>query len=141
MNQLAGVLADMGQVRWPEKGPGIGPIRVGKSELQRLKHEEGLESDTDLTDVRKKWLAKIGKTDGGAEAEKDDLIRKATPIRNHGLFSKAEKALSIAGWSEQARRDIEVYPIVDVEGLTPLLMVLSEGPASRAAAEEKPAKA
>jgi hypothetical protein len=126
MNQLAGVLADMGQVRWPEKGRKLGPIPLGKSELQKLKHEEGLESDTDLTEVRKGWLAKIGKTDGGAESEKDDLIRKTTPIRNHGLFSKAERALSIAGWSEQARRDIEIFPIVDVEGLTPLLMVLNE---------------
>jgi hypothetical protein len=48
------------------------------------------------------------------------------PIRNHGLFSKAERALQIAGWSEQAREDIEVFTLVDTEGLTPLLMVLNE---------------
>jgi hypothetical protein len=141
MNQLAGVLADMGQVRWPEKGAKLGPIPLGKSELQTLKHEETLESDTDLTDVRKGWLAKIGKTDGGGASEKDDLIRNATPIRNHGLFSKAERALSIAGWSEQARRDIEIFPIVDVEGLTPLLMVLSETAPPAAAEGGKPATA
>jgi hypothetical protein len=139
MNQLAGVLADMGQVRWPEKAPGVGPVRLGRSELQTLKHEEGQASDTDLTDIRKAWLAKIGKTDGGAEAEKDDLIRKATPIRNHGLFSKAERALSIAGWSEKARLDIEIFPIIDVEGLTPLLMVLNEK-APGDSSEAKPGK-
>ncbi len=141
MNQLAGVLADMGQVRWPERAPGLGPIRVGRSELQKLKHEEGQASDTDLTDIRKAWLAKIGKTDSGAESEKDDLIRKATPIRNHGLFSKAERALTIAGWSEQARRDIEIFPIIDVEGLTPLLMVLNETAPPGGQVEEKRPKA
>jgi hypothetical protein len=48
-------------------------------------------------------------------------------LRNHGLFSKAERMLQIAGWSETARRDIEVFPLVDTEGLTPLLMVLNDG--------------
>ncbi len=54
------------------------------------------------------------------------LFEKAQPIRNHGLFSKAEKALTIAGWSERARRDIEIFPLEDVEGLTPILMVLAD---------------
>ena len=49
-------------------------------------------------------------------------------IRNHGLFSKAERALEIAGWSEKARDDIEIFRLVDTEGLTPLLMVLNERP-------------
>ena len=55
------------------------------------------------------------------------------PIRNHGLFSKAERALEIAGWSEQARDDIEIFRLVDAEGLTPLLMVLNEPGTTRAA--------
>jgi len=127
MNQLAGVLADMGQVRWPEKAPGLGPIRLGRSELQKLKHEETLESDTDLTDIRKAWIKEQkGKNPSLPLSEKDKDFEKAEPLRNHGLFSKAERALSIAGWSEDARRDIEIFPIVDVEGLTPLLMVLNE---------------
>ena len=37
-----------------------------------------------------------------------------------------ERALTIAGWSEGARRDIEIFRVVDKEGLTPLLMVLNE---------------
>jgi hypothetical protein len=53
------------------------------------------------------------------------------PIRNHGLFSKAERALEMAGWSERARRDVEVFRLVDTEGLTPLLMVLNEPGAAR----------
>ncbi len=54
------------------------------------------------------------------------------PIRNHGLFSKAERALQIAGWSEKARNDIEIFRLVDTDGLTPLLMVLNEPGGSRA---------
>ena len=48
-------------------------------------------------------------------------------IRNHGLFSKAERALEIAGWSPKARNDIEIFRLVDTEGLTPLLLALNEG--------------
>ena len=55
------------------------------------------------------------------------------PIRNHGLFSKAEHALQIAGWSEKARNDVEVFRLVDTEGLTPLLMVLNEAGGSQTA--------
>ena len=54
--------------------------------------------------------------------------RTKTPIRNHGLFSKAERALQIADWSEKAREDVEIFTLVEAEGLTPLLMVLNERP-------------
>ncbi len=54
------------------------------------------------------------------------MPHNARPIRNHGLFSKAERALEIAGWSERARNDIEIFRLVDAEGLTPVLMVLNE---------------
>jgi hypothetical protein len=47
-------------------------------------------------------------------------------LRNHGLFSKAERALEIAGWSERARNDVEIFKLVASDGLTPLLMVLNE---------------
>jgi hypothetical protein len=60
-------------------------------------------------------------------------VRSAAPLRNHGLFSKAERALTIAGWSEQARRDVEVYRLVDTEGLTPILDVLNDGGTGSAA--------
>ena len=117
MNQLAGVLSDLDLVRWPARGL---KRRVQesldrwKSELQRLKDQEGYDSDTDLTGLHKKWNEE--KRANGAKPEK---------IRNHGLFSKAERALEIAGWSDTARKDIEVFRLVYTEGLTPLLMVLS----------------
>lgn len=124
INQLAGVLDDMDVVRWPHQKPWWNVW--GKSELQRLKEDEVGGSDTDLTTIRKEWLEKIGSTDGDATPEKDEKIRKATPLRNHGVFSKAERALTIAGWSEQARRDIEVLRVVDTEGLTPILIILND---------------
>jgi hypothetical protein len=136
MNQLAGVLDDLDLVRWPNPGwPNFGPWRVVKGELDVLKEEEGVGSDTDLTEIRQRWLKKIGQTEGGVtDADNDALIRDAKPIRNHGLFSKAERVLTIAGWSEKARRDIEIFRLVDTEGLTPLLMVLNEAVSGRDAA-------
>jgi len=83
-------------------------------------------SDTDLAEVRKKWFEEKGLDPTEAARKHDDR-----PIRNHGLFSKAERALEIAGWSERARRDIEIFRLVDAEGLTPLLMVLNEPGSAR----------
>ena len=77
----------------------------------------------------------------GREDDEDVAFEKAQPIRNHGLFSKAERALKFAGWSEKARRDIEIFPLVDTEGLTPLLMVLADdGSLATAEAEAAAAK-
>jgi hypothetical protein len=116
MNQLAGVLSDLDLVRWPERAH---PWLLQKSELERLKAEESATSDTDLSEIRKKWREEKGlKPEHESQSER--------PVRNHGLFSKAERALEFAGWSEKARHDIEVFRLVDAEGLTPLLMVLNE---------------
>jgi len=89
-------------------------------------------SDTDLTEVHKKW-----EEEKGRDPVKSAHASGDRPIRNHGLFSKAERALEIAGWSERARKDVEVFRLVDAEGLTPLLMVLNEpGTAHRVGHEE-----
>ncbi len=119
MNQLAGVFDDLDLVRWPTK-----------AELKKLKAEEEGVSLTDLTEVRKRRLADLEKQSEKSPVELDrdkaERIRSAEPVRNHGLFSKAERVLSITGWSEQAIRDIEIYRLVDIEGLTPLLDVLND---------------
>ena len=109
MNQLAGVLDDIGLVRWPTPG-----------ELKALQRQEEGGSTTDLTEVRRKRLIELQKQ-GGLEldAKKAAEIASLEPLRNHGLFSKAERALHIAGWKPPARRDIEIFKLVDVEGLTP----------------------
>jgi hypothetical protein len=139
MNQLAGVLDDMNLVRWPQRGKWW----LGRrGELDRLKAEEKLGSDTDLTEIRKAWLKELEGRGIQKEQLKDETLEKAMPLRNHGLFSKAERALAIAGWSEKARRDIEIFRLVDVEGLTPILMVLNEdGTPNPAGAEGSPAPA
>jgi hypothetical protein len=124
MNQLAGVLSDLDLVRWPEHAR---PWLLRKSELERLKAEESATSDTDLSEIRKKW-----REEKGLKPEHEGHSER--PIRNHGLFSKAERALEFAGWSEAARRDIEVFRLADAEGLTPLLMVLNEPGGPRPAA-------
>ena len=118
VNQLAGVLSDLELVRWPKAGRWW---LFQDNELKELKSEESLGSDTDLTEIRKKWAEEQGMA--GDELKK--YVEKRA-VRNHGLFSKAERALQIAGWSEPARNDIEIFKLVDTEGLTPLLMVLNE---------------
>lgn len=124
MNQLAGVLTDLDLVRWPQKGRWW---RLEKDELTRLKEEESKASVTDLSDVRKAWNKRRKDLDANVQlSEKDKKFENAAALRNHGLFSKAESALSIAGWSEKARSDLEIFRVVDVDGLTPLLMVLNE---------------
>jgi hypothetical protein len=133
MNQLAGVLDDLDLVRWPHKGRWW---TARKGELDKLKAEESQPSQTDLTNVRKEWIAKRG----GEKSEDDIAFEKAQPIRNHGLFSKAEKALTFAGWGEKARRDMEIFPLEDIEGLTPILMVLADDGTFKAE-EEARAKA
>lgn len=117
MNQLAGVLSDLGLVRWPHKATWF-----KKSELDELKDDEVHASVTDISEIRKKWVE---------EHKADASVLEGynqTAIRNHGLFSKALRALEIAGWSMKARQDIEVFTLVEAEGLTPLLMVLNERP-------------
>lgn len=127
MNQLAGVFDDLALVRWPSP-----------KEFQVLRDEEKGDSATDLTNIRKERLAEL-ESQGGVEldTQKAERIRVAEPVRNHGLFSKAERALRFSGWGEQARRDIEIYRLVDTEGLTPLLMVLNENPGG---ARQEPAQ-
>ncbi len=137
MNQFAGILDDLDLVRWPERKRWWEPWLKG--ELDVLKAEEQELSTTDLTEVRKahiKVLEKQGITVDDAESES---FRNARPLRNHGLFSKAERALTISGWSERARRDVEIFRVVDEEGLTPLLEVLAEP--MTAAAEDAAQKA
>jgi hypothetical protein len=111
MNQLAGVLDDLDLVRWPTK-----------EEFEKLRKEEDQDSLTDLTDIRKK-SAERKELDEDAARQYTEQV----PLRNHGLFSKAERMLEITGWSEKARSDIEIFVLEDTEGLTPLLTVLSGG--------------
>jgi len=117
INQLAGVLADLNLVR---------PLTV--SELKRFARHETRPNYADLTALRgerarattalqrqalpwKMWLRPQG-------AESDRL-------RHHGLLSKAQRALGIVGWSAGAQRDVEVFRLVDCEGLTPLLALFN----------------
>ena len=109
MNQLAGVLTDLDLVRWPTP-----------EELVELKVEESHVSNTDLTEIIEQHLKKFGGKSKNAERHSNRGV-----IRNHGLFSKAERMLEIAKWGEEARNDIEIFKLVDTDGLTPLLLVLN----------------
>jgi hypothetical protein len=136
MNQLAGVFDDLKLVR-----------ALSEKELRRFGSEEQRQSYSDLNAYRRKddsavaapaenpgWLKKTfgGSTpppqDASAETSSDDAPRR---LRNHSLLSKAERALDIAGWSTAAKSDVEVFRLVDTEGLTPLLIVLNRASLAR----------
>ena len=103
MNHLAGVFHDLHLIR-----------PLSDRELQRLGKGERGHSRTDLTPYRQEHMEQIG--------VKQDAPQ---PLRKHGLLSKAQRALDIAGWSPEAQRDVELFQLVDVEGLTPLFEVLN----------------
>ena len=111
MNQLAGVFSDLKLVRTPTE-----------KELKDFGKEESRDSYTDLSSIRDKHMSGAGKE----PAKEKAASTGSKPIRNHGLLSKAQRALDIAGWSERAQSDVEIFIVTDVEGLTPLLAVLND---------------
>ncbi|MEQ1695212.1 MAG: hypothetical protein ABL901_05150 [Hyphomicrobiaceae bacterium] len=126
INQLAGVFDDLKLV-----------IALNGDELRAFGREERRESLTDLSAYR---ADNDAATITGVEAKQHPLKKllriktndEATAVgagkamRNHGLLSKAQRTLDIAGWSAQAQTDVEIFRLVDTEGLTPLLSVLNE---------------
>ncbi len=115
MNQLAGVLDDLNLIK----------IMTSK-ELQKARNDEMMYMRTRLSTnnlTKKCWFGFWcrDKIDGKIELDPP----KGKHPRNHGLLSKAERVLDIAGWSEESQGDLEIYNLVDSEGLTPLLMALN----------------
>ena len=109
LNQLAGVMEDLKLIR-----------AVTPAELKAFLEEESRSSHSDLSVARQKWREK------NKDKNVADPTIDVTPIRNHGLLSKAERALDIAGWSPKSVRDLEVFKLVDIDGLTPLLSLLND---------------
>lgn len=125
MNQLAGVFSDVKLVR-----------ALTPDELRRLGLEEIRDSFSDLSRLKK--MRESAKQDGGKVQPPPDrgilsriglgtapLLTAGQGLRNHGLLSKAQRALDIADWSAEAQKDVEVFVLTDVDGLTPLLSVLN----------------
>ncbi len=135
MNQLAGVFDDLKLVR-----------ALSPDQLLEFGREEQRISYTDLSVFRtsdgKALAAPTGGRLGGLFGRKQtDVVAVADEptvgaqagkrIRNHGLLSKSQRTLDIAGWTPEAQADVEIFQLVDVEGLTPLLAVLSEATLDR----------
>jgi hypothetical protein len=136
MNQLAGVLNDLNLVR-----------ALSRAEQKRLGQDEVRDSFGDLAVFRRKRLEANQKAPRAAwwrrTNDQNQASRRPTaerlaaaPLRNHGLLSKAKRALEIGGWSIPAQADAEIYRLVDAGGLTPLLTMLDE--AKMGSAAERP---
>jgi hypothetical protein len=125
INQLAGVLADLNLVR---------PLTP--SELRRFAKDEVKTNHGDLDALEARHAR--GKV-AAASGYKERVLAmfqtdESAQLRNHGILSKARRALDIAGWSFPAQRDAEVYRLVDCEGLTPLLALFNEATLAKGAA-------
>lgn len=133
INQLAGVLADLNLVR-PLTG----------SELKRFARDETRTSYGDLAALSEEH-AKARTTFERRTLPWKMWVRQAgvgdsERLRNHGLLSKAQRALDIAGWSAVAQRDVEVFRLVDCDGLTPLLALFNAATLTKGAASIEAAR-
>lgn len=144
MNQLAGVFDDLKLVR-----------ALSERELQQFGREEQRYSYSDLSIYQSKEAQTAAPPRGmldrilnrrmnGGTVASDEVPITAQPgkrIRNHGLLSKAQRALDIAGWTKDAQADVEIFRLVDEEGLTPLLAVLNEATLASSSAPADPVAA
>jgi hypothetical protein len=123
MNQLVGVFADLKLVR-----------ALKRSEYRWLGKEERRNSYSNLAPFRQQWRAEH--PDRLAPEDKAQAARgrsdRTKTVRNHGVLSKAQRALEIAGWSAEAQQDAEIFRLVETGSLTPLLMVLNDAKANGA---------
>ncbi|MEM8627831.1 MAG: hypothetical protein AAGF32_07815 [Pseudomonadota bacterium] len=98
-----------------------------KEEEQRalaLNQLAGVFDDLDLT--RPLTVKEFESARSDETRDSRSRVTEEDDIRNHGLFSKSKRTLEIAGWSESAARDFEIFRLTDTRGLTPLLIVLNE---------------
>jgi hypothetical protein len=131
INQLAGVLDDLNLIRV-----------LSSQELKKLAKDETRGSFADLLPLRAQHERERTQPGNGQLGWKEWVVAKAgmtglsddeNRLRYHGLLSKAQRLLEIAGWSDAARRDAEVYRLVDCDGLTPLLALFSEATLAKGA--------
>jgi hypothetical protein len=128
INQLAGVLANLGLIRpltdSELKKFGRAETRPSVSNLNALeqRHARSMEVAGTARIPWQNWLP----------AAFSELNSSKAP-RRHGLLSKAQRTLDIAGWSTAAQSDVEIFRLVDCEGLTPLLALFNEATLAKGA--------
>jgi hypothetical protein len=128
INQLAGVLANLGLIR-----------PLSESELKKFGREETRPSVTDLKALEQRHFRAMAAAETSQIPWRNwlpttftDLNKKDVP-RQHGLLSKAQRTLDIAGWSAPAQNDVEIFRLVDCDGLTPLLALFNEATLAKGA--------
>jgi hypothetical protein len=134
MNQLAGVFDDLKLVvaLQPDelKAFGLQERRASYTDLNRYRRSDDDRVIFDPVQDQAGWLGRMKKPSDGGQTTA--VASGEKPLRNHGLLSKAQRTLDIAGWTKEAQGDVEIFRLVDTEGLTPLLSVLNEATLERA---------
>jgi hypothetical protein len=128
INQLAGVLANLGLIR---------PLSDG--ELKKFGRAETRSSVSDLKALEERHARTMATAEKSRFSWENWLpatfsdSNKAGIPRQHGLLSKAQRTLDIAGWSAPAQSDVEIFRLVDCDGLTPLLALFNEATLAKGA--------
>ena len=128
INQLAGVFANLGLIR---------PLT--DAELKRFGREETRPSVSDLQAIEQRHARTMEADEKSRIAWRSWMPATLTEItdrnrpRRHGLFSKAQRTLDIAGWSAAAQGDVEIFRLADCDGLTPLLALFNEATLAKGA--------
>ena len=127
INQLAGVLANLDLIR---------PLT--NSELRRFGREETRTSVSDLNALERRHARTIAVAGSSRIPWQNWLPATLSDPnkdvqRQHGLLSKAQRTLDIAGWSAPAQSDVEIFRLVDCDGLTPLLALFNEATLAKGA--------
>jgi hypothetical protein len=127
INQLAGVLANLDLIR-----------PLSNSELRRFGREETRPSVTDLNALERRHARTVAVAETSRIPWQNWLPTTLSDPnkdvqRQHGLLSKAQRTLDIAGWSASAQGDVEIFRLVDCDGLTPLLALFNEATLAKGA--------
>lgn len=124
---LAGLLANLGLIR-----------PLSESELKKFGREETKASVSDLKALEQRHARTIATVEKSRIPWQNWLLTFSDPNRpgvprQHRLLSKAQRTLDIAGWSAPAQSDVEIFRLVDCDGLTPLLALFNEATLAKGA--------
>jgi hypothetical protein len=108
LNQLAGVLEDVGL---------ISAIRPTVLKTSASNGAAGPGNHGSPSAPTTGWLRK-NKVQG--------VTKNSVSSFHLELLRKADKALDIAGWSPESKREIEVFQVIHIEGSTPLLCLINQ---------------
>ena len=120
------------------------PINAPKGETQRPDEEQrglamnqvaGVLTDSDVIRALSEKELKHARDE--MKRQSKTRLHDDDKMQNHGMLAKAHRALQMAGWSDQACNDMEIFRLVEADGLLPLLIILQDSSTGEEGAGEE----